>query len=139
MRRVRSSSGQVAMEYLIVFLMAFFMTMPLIIIFYTQSNNFEDDISVAQANKLTSELIDAAEEVYFLGSPSQKTVDVTFPNGLQEITIESNSLILNMTSKGDDYLVYGDTLVNLTGILRTSPGRRPVKVVATGTGVQITD
>lgn len=140
MKRVRrNATGQVAMEYLIVFTMAFFMTIPLIIIFSVQTNNMQSDIAGAQLNKMASELVDAAEKVYFLGSPSQKVIEVTFPTGIDNITIESNSLVFYMRGENYDYVHYEDTLVNLTGSLRSDSGVRPVKVVALGDEVQITD
>lgn len=140
MKRVRDdSTGQVAMEYLIVFTMAFFMTIPLIIIFSVQTNNMQSDIAGAQLNKMASEIIDAAEEVYYLGSPSQKTLEVTFPRGLRDVVVEPNSLVFYMWGESYNYTHYEDTLVNLTGSLRSSTGVRPVKVIATSTGVMITD
>lgn len=139
MRLRRDATGQVAMEYLIVFTMAFFMTIPLIIIFAVQSNNMQSDIAGAQLNKLAVEIVNAAEEVYFLGSPSQKTLTVMFPNGINSVTIESNSLVFNMSGENYDYMHYEDTLVNLTGSLRADSGSREVKIIALGDEVRITD
>ena len=140
MRRVRrNATGQVAMEYLIVFSMAFFMTIPLIVIFAVQTNNMQSDIAGAQLNKMSAELVDAAERVYYLGSPSQEVIEVTFPKGIESITVEPNSLVFNMRAEGYDYVHYEDTAINLTGSLRPDSGVRPVKIIALGDEVQITD
>lgn len=135
----QNATAQVAMEYLIVFSMAFFMIIPLIIIFNTQTNNMEDDIEAAQLTKLTAELIDAAEEVYFLGTPSQKQLTINFPTSILNITIENNGIVVYVERGGEVYPVYQDTLVNLTGTLRNSPGQRYVKIVAQENEVLITD
>lgn len=127
------------MEYLIVFSMAFLMTIPLIILFSVQTNNMKSDISNAQLSKLTSKIMDASEEVYYLGPPSKKVLEISFPNKIKNITIEPHALSIYVWRDKSVYSFYEDTLLNLTGSLRNSPGTRTVSVIATNSGVEISD
>ena len=61
---------------------AFLMTIPLIIIFYQQSETLDTEITASQIDKVASEIRDAADEVYYLGAPSKKT---SYPAEIQNI------------------------------------------------------
>ncbi len=75
------------MEYLVIFSITFVLIIPLIIIFVAQTQNMQEDITNAQLDKISSEIHDAALEVLFMGPPSQKTIRVSFPAGIQSIDL----------------------------------------------------
>ena len=66
------------------------MTVPLIVLFYQQSQNINQEVTSSQLDKAASEIRDSADEVYYLGSPSKKTITVykgasfeTFPEAVE--------------------------------------------------------
>lgn len=128
MKKVRR--GQVAMEYLIIFSVAFFMTIPLIVIFASQTNNLQSDIANAQLDKAATQIIDAAEEVYFMGAPAQKTIRVTFPAGITSADVLQHGLLFNMTSATYTYEYLKETAINLTGSIGKFEGPHIIVVRA---------
>jgi uncharacterized protein (UPF0333 family) len=92
--------AQVAMEYLIILGFAFLLTAPLLIIFYTQSNSINDDVTASQSAKAAAEIIDAADQVYYYGAPSQKTISLYFPQNIKEITCSGKALVMKISAKG---------------------------------------
>jgi uncharacterized protein (UPF0333 family) len=135
----RGKRGQVALEYLLIFSLSVALTIPLIILFVTQSAYLEADISESQVDKIAFELEQAAKEVYFLGEPSQKTVELVFPRGIQEVTVEPSALIFNVSLAGKYYAIFYDFPMNITGYIRPTAGLHVIAVQATTTGVSFTE
>ena len=59
--------AQISMEYLIIFAVAFSMTIPLVIIYARQTGNIQADVTQAQMYKVASKISDYAEQVYYMG------------------------------------------------------------------------
>lgn len=131
--------GQVAMEYVMVFGVAFFLTLPLIILFFTQTENMESDIAGAQLLKASRELIDTVEEIYYMGEPAQRTLLVSFPDNIESISVEQHTIHFVYDVGGTSRDHYADTVVNMTGSLGTYGGIHTVRVRAQGGIVDITD
>jgi len=102
------------MEFLIVVGFAFLMTIPLIALFYRQSENINSEVTSSQMDKVASEIRDAADEVYYLGSPSKKTITVFIPENLKCINMTGSSIIFRVASPGGDYDLVKWTAANLT-------------------------
>lgn len=137
--QVRGEKGQVSLEYLVIFSISFVLIIPLIIIFVTQTQNMQEDITNAQLDKLSSEIHDAALEVYFMGPPAQKTIRVSFPAGIQAIELESYGMVFHMQVTELEYEFIKETDVNLTGTLKTFEGTHIIIVRSEGTHVDIQD
>lgn len=131
--------AQISLEFLIVVGFAFLMTIPLIILFYQQSESLNTDITASQMDKVASEIRDAADEVYYLGSPSKKTVALYFPEGIQSISFTNNKMIFLVDAPGDDYQLVKWTAANLTGSIQTHKGIHHVTAESFDSYVQITD
>ena len=131
------SRAQVAMEYLMIFAFAFFLTIPLIIVYTVQSSQLENDVVNAQLNKLSTEIIDSAEEVYFLGAPSQKTIYVTYPKGIQATYINNTILDFEVAADGRIYNFTMESRVPLNGTLGSFEGLHVITLRATGSGVDV--
>jgi hypothetical protein len=98
------------------------MTVPLIIIFYQQSQNINTEVTSSQLDKVASEVRDAADEVYYLGSPSKKTISVFMPENVKEISITNNRIMFIIDSPDGDYELVKWTASILTGSLKTYSG-----------------
>ena len=130
-------NGQISMEYLIIFSITFVLLIPLIIIFVTQTERMQEDITNAQLDKLSSEISDAASEVYFLGPPAQKTIRVTFPAGIKSIGLEHYGLVFNVQVNELSYEFVKETDVNISGTLRSFEGPHVIVLQAMGTYVKL--
>jgi uncharacterized protein (UPF0333 family) len=115
--------AQISMEFLMVVGFAFLMTVPLVIIFYQQSQNLTTEVSASQVDKIASEIRDAADEVYYLGTPSKKTITVFMPETIKSIIIDNTTkIIFWVDSPNGDYEVVKWTVANLTGSLMNYSG-----------------
>ncbi len=127
------------MEYLAIFSIAVLMTLPLIIIFVTQQGNIQTDIANAQAQRAATEIANTAEEVYFMGTPAQRTIKVTFPEGIESIQLNENVLVIEISRQGTNYHATSTTAANITGNLTTTPGQKTILLRAEAGQVIITD
>lgn len=127
------------MEYLAVFSVAFLMIMPMIVIYMTQSNNLKQKVVNAQVEKASSTIIDTAEEVHYMGPPTQKTIRVSFPAGITGIDIYQTVLRFNVSLGETQYSIVKEAVTNLTGSLRKEPGPHKLVIKAEETGINIED
>ena len=65
------NKAQASMEYLLVAGLIILVILPSIYIFYSYSHRSNVEISQSQLNKVGRGIVDAAEEVYYLGEPLQ--------------------------------------------------------------------
>ena len=62
--------AQAAMEYLLVGSLITLIIIPTIYVFYSYSKSSNKEIEQSQLNKVGTDMVDVAEQVYFLGEPS---------------------------------------------------------------------
>jgi uncharacterized protein (UPF0333 family) len=129
--------GQVSMEYLVIFGFAFMLTIPLLAIYVFQGSNFQEDIATAQTEKAAEELSQAIKEVYYAGPPSRKTISVTLPKGIQNITFDNTSFTINLQPATKNIPIFTETYIPLNGSLQTGEGLHVIRVESTSAGVEI--
>ena len=127
------------MEYMVIFSMTFFMSLLLLIIFTSQTTNIRTDLALAQMNKAATEVVDAAREVYFMGEPAQKTIRVTFPAGVQQVTFEESFLVFEIQLDESTREIVKETTINMTGSIRTFEGVHTIVVKAENGIVVVSD
>lgn len=135
----KHSRAQISMEYLIIFGIAFAMTLPLIIIYSKQAENMQADVTNAQIYKAANKIGDYADEVYFSGKPSQRTVIITFPSGIQSVTVNGSLILFNITTPELSYVLTEETNANLSGNIRPFEGEHVLVFKAEQDYVTITD
>jgi len=124
------SRGQVSIEYLLITAFAFFFILPIIIVFYTQSHNLNEEITDSQIDKIASEIVDAANEVFYLGEPSKKTLVVYMPQRVKSITLIENRIEFNVSSRAGVYQIVKWSVTNITGTLPTFSGIHRIEIEA---------
>lgn len=131
-----SRSGQVSIEYLIIVGFAFLLLIPLILLYYQSQNDISAQITSSQSDRIANEIVDAADAVYYLGPPTKKTFKAYLPEGVREVIIEDNYVLMKtMQLQGSPR----SSVANLSGNLSPYPGLHIIKVEAVGAGVEITD
>jgi len=139
MRSRLCSKAQVSMEYLIIFSIAFMMILPLIIIYSRQTNNVQADVAQIQVYKVASKISDYSEQVFYMGEPSQRTLYIQFPAGINSVTLKGNLITFNVTTTDLTYLVVKETSANVTGTIRSFPGEHVLILKAQANIVNITE
>ena len=113
----------------------------MIIVFYNHSGALNDDINIAQIERVSQELIAAAEEIYYQGPPSQQKLTIFLPQGLQTAQIQQQAILFTYTTTSGDYTYdYSTPLpLNLTGDIKDHPGRHELIIKATTTSITINE
>lgn len=135
--------AQVSFEYLAIFGVAALMLIPLIIIFASQTGTIEADIAYAQTENALSRIVDSAEEIYFQGHPSKKTLRVQFPKGISDIIFMTDYLpheiIFVLDTVDGSFNVTRQTYAKIDGYLETFPGSHVIVFQAFDDVVYIQD
>ncbi|MGV8168778.1 MAG: hypothetical protein ACP5N3_01865 [Candidatus Nanoarchaeia archaeon] len=131
--------AQVSMEYLAVFSFAAMMTIPLILIFSIQSSNLQKDVASAQSYKVLSKIADSAEEVYYQGPPAKKTIRITFPEGIDQVVINSSYIEFVFLNGESEIPITKDSRIPLKGTLKDFPGEHTITLTAESDGVLLED
>ena len=130
-------SGQIAIEYMIMVGFVLAIILPLIILFYTESDNISVQVRSQQLRSIGERIVDKAESVYYLGEPTRITIKIRMPGGVQNVTLVNRALIFRIQSKlgQNDIVVPSD--VNLTGYMPTSSGIKYISIESKGNYVFI--
>ena len=134
MRRGERRS-QVSMEYLFVMTIAFLITVPLIILYYTQAARLADESNAAMGRRAVLQIAEAADTVYYLGPPSTRTFTVSFPDNVLNAMVSEKSVTLLIDSSHGDYEENAWSAANLTGSISTHSGPHVLTVRALPGGV----
>jgi len=136
----RSAAGQVSIEYVFVVGFALLLVAPLIVVYYTQSSSLSEETTAATAERATTQIAEAADTVYYLGSPSSRTITVDLPENIKSVNVSGTTITLIVSSSHGDYEQHGWTAANLTGSFGTVKGPHVLVVAALDDGrVNITE
>lgn len=129
--------GQVSLEYLAIFSFAMFLTIPLVSIYFIQQNNIQADIIGARSSKIANDIVDFSEEVYYMGSPAQKTLRVDFPKYVDEVIIAPGGIAFVIDTGTLNFDVFVASTVNLTGNISSFEGMHVLLIKNEGGYVSI--
>ena len=133
--------AQVSIEFLLIVGFALLLSFPLMYIFYRQSESLNTEIAGTQVDKIASEIRDAADEVYYLGSPSKKTITVFVPEQVTAVTLLGNSIIFNVSSASGKYEVVKWSAANFSGAssISANPGIKRITLEAQTYDILVSD
>ncbi|MBI2547735.1 hypothetical protein HYW21_00120 [Candidatus Woesearchaeota archaeon] len=131
--------AQVSMEYLTLMGFTLLLLIPIIYIFSLQSAESSEDVGVAQTSAIGDKIIEAADQVYYLGEPSKTTLKAYFPDAIENVTIVSNALVFTLETRAGISDMVKISRINLTGSLSPVSGFHEIVIQATENGVTITD
>jgi hypothetical protein len=135
----RGKRGQSSLEYILIVGFAFMITLPLVVIYYQRTVSFNQEITDSQVNKIADDIIGSVNSVYYLGSPSKKTIDVYMPQGIKDITITENRLVFLIYSDAGNYEIVRWAPTNISGNLSNYSGLHIIEVIASSQNVTISD
>jgi len=131
--------AQVSMEYLSIIGFALMLTIPLIVIFFSQSTSTTNQVNAEQSLQIARKIVDNAEDVYFLGQPSKRTIRVFVPENVEYITIAKRAIIFGIETEGGISEIPVASKVNLTGNLTAAPGINNIVVESRGSEVFVSN
>jgi len=126
------------MEYILITAFSLLVAIPLIVLFFQYSQKYNDEVTLNQANKVMDEILNAAETVYYLGEPSQKTITVYFPKDIKEVLFNYGYFSFTVYRGDNIYTIYRTSHINFTGNITTTPGAKNLKIRAVNNTVLIT-
>jgi uncharacterized protein (UPF0333 family) len=97
------SSGQASTEYLVVFALVFVVLVPMMYYFQAYSEEAKDQIVAGQVRVIGTDVVSAAETVYYMGEHARLTVRATMPEGVEDIYVidswssGANEIVFNLS------------------------------------------
>ncbi len=133
-----NKEGQASVEFMIIIGFMLTILIPLSILYYQHVYNMNTDVKAEQLQKVANEVVDKAEEVYYLGSPSKITIKAYIPNDIEDIKINSNEINFKLKTSSGITDIFAVSKVNLTGNIENKEGIRTITIQAEDNDVRIT-
>ena len=130
--------AQVSVEYMMIIGFATIITIPLIIIYYTFTQESGDEINSVQILQIAKKIVDAAESVYYLGEPSQTTLRVNIPNNVILANLSNYEVVFRLKTKSGEVDIVQSSAVNITGSLPTNKSTYLITIEAESNYVNVT-
>ena len=118
----RTATGQVAIEYLFVVGFAVTLIAPLLVVYYTQTTRLGDETTSASIERAATQIAEAADTVYYLGTPSTRTITVDIPPNVESLTLNGDTITFLVASSHGAYEENTWSAATLTGGFNPSPG-----------------
>lgn len=131
--------GQSSTEYLITMGFVIALFIPVSLYAYNALSDYKATLQSQQVTTALTTITEHARSVYNIGAPSFSTINVYFPENIQQIFIQNSTITARVrTVQGlDDITVFGS--VPLTGSLSLAQGTRKILITATSSGVSISE
>jgi uncharacterized protein (UPF0333 family) len=133
-----NQKAQASMEYMVLF---GFSLLIVSIFWLNTSSNLEDaewELQLAYAKNAVEKIIMASDIAYVQGPPAQAYVNADFPENINAVYIDNNTISIELKWKGFLRNVTGYGIANMTGSINPGPGRHKILVTA-GANVSISE
>ncbi len=135
---LRKKEAQISVEYMFLIGFVTIITIPLIIIYYTFTQESGDEINSAQILQIAKKVIDAAESVYYLGEPSQTTLKVNIPGNVVLANLSAGyEVVFKVKTRSGKVDIVQNSAVNITGSLPINKGAYIITVKAASGHVEV--
>jgi len=127
---VKRKKAQAGVEYMIILGFITFAITLVLVLAISYSGNIKDRVKLNQAENFATQLVNSAESVFFAGEPSKTTVRLYLPEGIQNIEIISDYLVITMkVSTGENKRAY-KSRVPIQGNIAIGEGIRKLSLEA---------
>ena len=134
-----TAKAQVGIEYMMVVGFVTLAIVSVLTLAYFYSDQIKDSIRLNQVESFAMQILNSAESVFFAGEPSKTTVKFYLPEGINEIIISADGLLIKTkTRSGGENIRFYESKVPLSGSISNTEGIKRVAVVAEETQVIIT-
>ena len=123
--------AQVSVEYMVIIGFVTVITIPLIIIYYTFTQQSNEEITSSQISQIAKKIVDAAESVYYIGEPSQTALRINMPDNVILANLSSGKeIVFKIRSGTGEADIVQTTSINISGELPTNKGTYIITVKA---------
>ena len=135
MHRKRS---QISVEYMVIIGFVTLITIPLILIYHSFVQDSSDQITSTQVQQIAQKIADTAESVYYIGEPSQTTLNINMPDMVTGVNLSAGYEIVFRinTGSGTADIVQGSS-VNITGSLPVNKSSYAITLTAKSDHVEV--
>ena len=135
---VTKKEAQISVEYMFLIGFVTVITIPLIIIYYTFSQESSEEITSSQIMQVAKKVVDAAESVYYLGEPSQTTLKVNIPDNIVLANLSAGyEVVFKIKTRSGKSDIVQNSNVNITGSLPTNKGTYTITIKAVSDHVEV--
>lgn len=124
------NKAQIGIEYLIIMGFLIFVIIGIIGVAFYFGGSIRDGIAIRQANNFAEKVISAAETVYYQGEPSKATITAYLPNEVNNINIEEDMIVFNITTNSGEMIIGFSSNVPIRGELRANSGTNRITLTA---------
>src|SRR3989338_4413769 len=127
---MHSKKSQIIVEYMMIIGFATLITIPLVLIYHSFVQDSSDEIISTQVQQIAQKIAHTAESVYYLGEPSQATLNINMPDMVVDVNLSAGYEIVFkiMTGSGTADIVQGSS-VNITGSLPVNKSAYAITLV----------
>ena len=122
--------AQAGIEYMIIISFVTLAIIGVLILANFYSGLIVDKIKLNQAETFSIQIINQAESVFFSGEPSEATIRLYLPDGVQNMQINDNSIIMTISTSTGENLRSFTSRVPLQGNLSVSRGIHTISIQA---------
>ncbi|MEM0465877.1 MAG: hypothetical protein QXW97_04235 [Candidatus Pacearchaeota archaeon] len=122
--------SQVSIEYLVIIGFVSIILIAILGIAFFYSNGIKDRIKITQVNNFANKIISSSESVYYYGEPSKTTISVYLPEGVENIEINNNEIIISTRISSGLEKTSFKSNVPLTGSISKSSGIKNIVITA---------
>ncbi|MBI2142181.1 hypothetical protein HYU15_01675 [Candidatus Woesearchaeota archaeon] len=130
-------NAQVSTEYLVIVGFALLLTIPTIVLFFSQSTQTVEQVAASEAKQIARKIVDNAEKVYYLGKPATTTITVSMPRNIESIGISNREVRISIRGSAGVSDIVEVSSVNITGNLSAGSGVRSIRIENLGGNVNV--
>ncbi|MBI2135349.1 hypothetical protein HYU09_05130 [Candidatus Woesearchaeota archaeon] len=130
--------SQVSVEYMMIIGFVTLITIPLVLIYHSFVQDSSDEIISSQVRQIAQKIAHTAESVYYLGEPSQATLNINMPDMVIGVNMSAGYEIVFkvLTGSGTADIVQSSA-VNITGSLPVNKSAYAITLEAKSGHVEV--
>lgn len=122
--------GQISIEYLIVVGFVTLLVITILGVSYLYANGIRDQIKTNQAQTFAEKVIAESEKVYYAGEPSKTTITAYLPEGVTQLEVAEQSIIISLTIGSNTSKAAYSSNVPINITISTTPGVKHLIITA---------
>jgi len=131
--------AQVAIEYIVIFGIGLLIVGLLWVFVSEESQRTSYEVQLAYTKNALNKITDTANIIAIQGPPAQTYINPYFPENVQNIYIQGNEVIFEITYRDIVNNLSDESIVNLTGSLSATQGSKRILIKAVGNYVEISN
>ena len=122
--------GQASFEYLILVGFVTLIISGIFAVALLYTNSSQDNVRITQITNFANKIISSSESMFYAGKPSKTTITAFLPEGVKNITIAENTLIISVQISSGLNVIGFPSKVNITGDITHTPGIKKIVITA---------